>query len=109
MPPAIATPETQSKRQGPPTSEHQYNLVIFDDDEHSYAYVIEMMVNLFGMSQQEGFDIAYLVDHNGEAIVKTCGFEEAVIGKEKIQGYGPDSRSEGSKSSMRAEVFRADQ
>ncbi len=109
MPPALATPETEVQRQAATLQEPLYNLVLFDDDEHSYAYVIEMMVNLFGMTQQEGFDIAYLVDHNGEAIVKTCGFEEALIGKEKIQGYGPDSRSEGSKGSMRAEVFRADQ
>lgn len=96
--------ETKAKTE----KERLYNLVVFDDDEHSYAYVIEMMVAIFNMTQQEGFDIAYLVDHNGEAVVKTCGFEEAIAGRDAIHSFGPDYRTEGSTGSMRSGVFEAE-
>lgn len=100
---AVALP----KEQRAPRTEREplYRLVLFDDDYHSYQYVIEMMVNLFGMSQTQGFDIAYEVDHNGEATVKVCGLEEALLGREKIINYGADPAIEGSVGSMTAVVL----
>lgn len=84
-----------------------YDLILFNDDEHSYAYVIEMLGNLFGLSPNAAHNIAYDADYIGQALVKTCPLEEAMIGREQIHNYGPDPRVEHSSGSMRAVVQAA--
>lgn len=79
-----------------------YELVLFDDDDHSYEYVIDMMNLLFNMSREQGFRVAYEVDHVGEAVVKTCPRDEAVAGVKAIHSFGPDPLMERSRGSMRA-------
>ncbi|MDX2174985.1 MAG: ATP-dependent Clp protease adaptor ClpS [Candidatus Sumerlaeia bacterium] len=103
---AVALPEEKTKELT--ERDPLYNLVLFDDDSHSYEYVIKMMVDLFSMSQEDAFQVAYNVDYNGEAIVKTCGLEEALIGRERIMTYGPDPAVAESSGSMVAAVFEAD-
>ncbi len=83
---------------------HLYQIILFDDDEHSYQYVIEMLTNLFELSQQDAFEIAYEVDNCGQAVVKTCPLGEAIEGRDMILNYGPDPRLKISNSSMRAIV-----
>jgi len=86
-----------------------YQIILLDDDEHSYAYVIEMMMTLFGFSYEDGHRIAYDVDFLGQATVKICPLEEAMVGREQIINYGPDERLPKSRSSMMAIVQAADQ
>ncbi|MEO8376479.1 MAG: ATP-dependent Clp protease adaptor ClpS [Candidatus Sumerlaeota bacterium] len=81
-----------------------YELILFNDDQHSYQYVIEMLGSLFGMSPQDAYNVAYDVDFIGQAVVKTCPLEEAMVGREQIHNYGPDHRLEHSNGSMRAAV-----
>ncbi len=103
---AIALPEEKKKAQT--DKEPLYNLVLFDDDTHSYAYVVQMLVDLFGKTQLEAFDIARNVDYLGEAVVKTCGLEEALLGREKVLNYGADPLVLESAGSMIAAVFEAE-
>lgn len=87
----------------------RYNVILFDDDTHSYAYVVEMMMVLFGMSAKEGFNVAYEVDNIGQAVVKTCPFEEAKEAHAKIKNYGPDFRMASSTGSMASTIEPADE
>lgn len=81
-----------------------FQLILFNDDEHSYPYVMEMLGNLFAIGPQEAFQIAYEVDFIGQAVVKVCPLEEALIGRDQIMCYGPDHRVEHSNGSMVATV-----
>jgi ATP-dependent Clp protease adaptor protein ClpS len=81
-----------------------YNVVLLDDDEHSYEYVIEMLQKLFAMSAEQGFQHAREVDTTGRTIVMTCELPEAEFGKEQIHAYGVDPRMPQSKGSMSAIV-----
>ncbi len=81
-----------------------YNVVLLDDDEHSYEYVIEMLQKLFAMSAEQGFQHAREVDTTGRTIVMTCELPEAEFGKEQIHAYGADARMPQSKGSMSAIV-----
>jgi ATP-dependent Clp protease adaptor protein ClpS len=81
-----------------------YNVVLLDDDEHTYEYVIEMLQKLFLMSKTDAFRCAVEVDSSGRTVVITCGLAEAEFGRDQIHGYGPDHRLERSKGSMRAVV-----
>ena len=96
----VVEPETETETQTEEEKEKQYAIILFDDDTHSYAYVVEMMMSLFGKTATEGYEIAYNIDHIGQATVKICGKDEALKGKAAIAAYGPDPRMETSVGSM---------
>ena len=81
-----------------------YNVVLLDDNEHSYEYVIEMLQKLFAMSAEQGFRHAREVDTTGRTIVMTCELPEAEFGRDQIHAYGADPRMPQSKGSMSAIV-----
>ncbi len=81
-----------------------YRVVLLDDDEHTYDYVIEMLQKLFAKSTEQAFNHAREVDSTGRTVIITCELLEAEFGRDQIQGYGPDWRMEKSKGSMSAIV-----
>jgi len=82
----------------------RYNVVLIDDNDHTYDYVIEMLNEIFGHSKKTAFEMACEVDFSGRVIVYTAAKEEAELKKNQILSYGPDWRLERSKSSMSAVV-----
>lgn len=81
-----------------------YNVVLLDDDEHTYEYVIEMLQRLFLLSEVDAFRHAVEVDTTGRTIVITCGLSQAEFGRDQIHSYGPDWRMPKCKGSMHAVV-----
>ena len=81
-----------------------YNVVLLDDDDHTYDYVIEMLQRIFLKSEAQAYDHAVEVDSTGRTVVMTCELDEAEFGRDQIHGYGPDWRMPRSKGSMRAVV-----
>jgi len=79
-----------------------FHVVLLDDDEHTYDYVVEMLQKLFLMSQAQAFGHAVEVDTTGRTIVITCELPQAEFARDQIQAYGPDPRLPKSKGSMRA-------
>src|SRR5687767_8778721 len=61
-----------------------YNVVLLDDDHHTYAYVIEMLVALFGHDPQKAFKMAEEVDTKGRVIVLTTHKEKAELKRDQI-------------------------
>jgi ATP-dependent Clp protease adaptor protein ClpS len=100
MPKTVAPPEVEKETQGHLTP--LYNVVLLDDDEHSYEYVIEMLQNLFLSSKADAFRHAVEVDTTGRTIVITCELAEAEFGRDQIHAYGADWRMPTSKGSMKA-------
>jgi ATP-dependent Clp protease adaptor protein ClpS len=90
---------TERERQAP-----LYHVVLLDDDEHTYDYVVEMLCKLFVLSPEAAFDRAVEVDSTGRTIVITCELEQAEFGRNQIHAYGADPRMPKSKGSMRAVV-----
>lgn len=85
-----------------------YNVVLLDDDEHTYAYVIEMMMVVFGYSPEKGLELAKCVDTTGRAVVKTTHKELAELKRDQIAGYGADIRMSNSRGGMGAVVEPAE-
>jgi ATP-dependent Clp protease adaptor protein ClpS len=81
-----------------------YNVVLLDDDDHTYDYVIEMLVTLFKHSQETAYRMACEVDASGRVIVETTYKERAELKRDQIQAYGADWRIPRSKGSMSAIV-----
>ena len=81
-----------------------YRVVLLDDDDHTYDYVIEMLQKIFLFSSEQALRHAQEVDATGRTPVMTCELPEAEFARDQIQGYGPDRRLPRSKGSMSAVV-----
>jgi ATP-dependent Clp protease adaptor protein ClpS len=79
-----------------------WNVVLLDDDEHTYDYVVEMLCRLFFKTVEEAYRHAVEVDSTGRTIVMTCEREAAEFARDQIHAYGPDPRMPKCKGSMSA-------
>ncbi|HYM13883.1 MAG TPA: ATP-dependent Clp protease adaptor ClpS [Bryobacterales bacterium] len=79
-----------------------YHVILLDDDDHTYDYVVEMLVKIFGFTETVAFRHAVEVDTDGRTLVATCPLEEAERKRDAVHAYGPDWRLERSKGSMSA-------
>src|SRR5512139_3428519 len=96
---AATVPQTASPK---PRTAPLWHVVLLDDDDHTYDYVIEMLGKLFGYSLENALRLACEVDQAGRVIVETTHFERAELKQQQIQGYGADWRIERCAGSMRA-------
>jgi len=99
-------PETRQKEQV--RTQPPYHVVLINDDDHSYEYVIVMLQELFAHPPEKGFLLAKEVDETGRAIVCTTTLERAELKQEQIHAYGPDPRIDRCKGSMTAELEPAE-
>lgn len=81
-----------------------YQVVLLDDDVHTYDYVVEMLQRLFLLSMADAFRHAVEVDTTGRTVVIICELPQAEFARDQIAGYGPDWRMAESKGSMAAVV-----
>ncbi len=86
-----------------------FDVVLLDDDEHTYDYVVEMLQKLFFLSLEAAFQHAVEVDTTGRTVVITCERPEAEFARDQIHNYGADPRMPKSKGSMSAVIVPAGQ
>ena len=78
---------TQKPRRLPP-----YHVILLDDDDHTYEYVIDMLRKLFGHTKEEAYQLASEVDGTGRVVVDTTTKERAEFKQDQIHAFGMDSR-----------------
>jgi len=83
-------------------SDYPWHVVLLDDNQHTYEYVIEMLCHIFGYAPIKAFAMACEVDFRGRVIVATCHLEMAETRQEQIHTYGADWRIPSCKGSMSA-------
>ncbi|MHC5536806.1 ATP-dependent Clp protease adaptor ClpS [Singulisphaera rosea] len=83
-PKSETNPDTRTRRQPP------YNVIILNDEEHSFPYVIEMLVKLFGHPLTTAQELTSRIDRTGRAIVYTTHREKAELKRDQVLAYGPD-------------------
>jgi ATP-dependent Clp protease adaptor protein ClpS len=81
-----------------------YHVIMLNDDEHTYEYVIEMLQKIFGFPHAQAMAHTMEADTTGSSILMTCGLEEAERKRDQIHAYGPDWRLPHSKGSVAALV-----
>ena len=81
-----------------------YHVVLLDDDDHTYDYVIEMLQKIFIFSLDQAYRHAEEVDRTGRTVLITCELPEAEFARSQIQSYGPDWRLPRSLGSMSATI-----
>lgn len=106
MPETITLPEEKTeertKRQPP------YHVILLNDNDHTYQYVIHMLQVLFGHPPEKGFEMAREVDTKGRVIVDTTSLERAELKQDQIHAFGPDPLIPRCKGSMSAVIEPAE-
>ena len=81
-----------------------YHVILLNDEDHTYDYVVEMIQKIFGYSESTAFSHAVEVDTKGTTILLTCDLEKAERKWDSIHAYGADWRLARSLGSMAAVV-----
>jgi ATP-dependent Clp protease adaptor protein ClpS len=81
-----------------------YHVILLNDDDHTYDYVVEMLQKILGFSETKALSHAVEVDTKGTTILITCALEKAENKRDLIHRYGPDWRLPRSIGSMAAVV-----
>jgi len=81
-----------------------YSVVLLDDNDHTYDYVIEMLQQIFIFTLDQAYRHAEEVDRCGRTVLITCELPHAEFARDQIHAFGRDWRLERSKGSMSAVV-----
>jgi ATP-dependent Clp protease adaptor protein ClpS len=92
----------QEKREQKTAGLPPYNVILLDDNDHSFEYVIRMLEKLFGHPPHRGYRMAMEVHTKGRVVVSTTNLEQAELKRDQIHAFGPDPRISRCKGSMSA-------
>ena len=81
-----------------------YHVILINDNDHTFDYVIEMLGSIFGHPPPAGFQMAWEVHTTGRVIVATVHLELAELKQEQVHAYGADPRIPRCKGSMTAVI-----
>ena len=81
-------PEKRVRRKKQPL----YNVILLDDDDHTYEYVIGMLRKLFGHTTERAYQLASQVDETGLVVLDTTTLERAEFKRDQIHAFGRDWR-----------------
>jgi ATP-dependent Clp protease adaptor protein ClpS len=97
-------PEVKKKKDRKRKKQPKYHVILWDDNDHSYGYVIMMMRSLFGHTFPMGLQVAEAVDSHGRAICMTTTKELAELKRDQIKAFGRDFSIPRCKGSMSATI-----
>ena len=84
-----------------------WQLVLLDDNDHSYDYVIEMLGAVFGYAPAKAFALARIVDTEGRVVLMTGDRDACEAKQAQVHAYGADPRIPACRGSMSALVEEA--
>jgi ATP-dependent Clp protease adaptor protein ClpS len=85
---------SKTKRQPP------YHVILLNDEEHTFEYVIELLLKLFKHSKPVAEELTLRIHLTGRAIVLTTHRELAELKREQVLAYGADPRMSISKGPL---------
>lgn len=100
--------EKENPTYRPPPKQPPYHVILLNDDDHSFDYVIRMLKQLFGHPEEKGSQMAKEVDNSGRVIVDTTSLERAELKRDQIHAFGPDPEIPRCQGSMSAAIEPAE-
>ncbi|MCG3178873.1 MAG: ATP-dependent Clp protease adapter protein ClpS [Phycisphaerae bacterium] len=87
---ADAPARTTQGARGKPRPQPPYAVVVYNDDEPTFEYVIETFMKVFGYPQEKGFQLAREIHARGRAVVWSGSKEVAELKRDQVRGAGTD-------------------
>ncbi len=98
--PVAATVRRRKRRKASkPKRQPRYNVVLWNDDDHTYEYVEAMLMQLFGHTRETAHQMA-----DGRVVVLTTTREHAELKRDQIHAFGKDPGVEECAGSMWATI-----
>ena len=95
-PPAVEVPSVpkrrrkQHPRDAKPKQQPPYAVVLFNDEEHTFQYVVETLTKVFGYPQEKSYALTLQIHNDGKGIVWSGTWEVADLKRDQIRSAGPD-------------------
>ena len=70
----------------------QWNVILLNDDDHSFEYVIELLIDIFHYDVQKAIEMTHKINDTGQGIVDVTTKERAELKQEQVHGRGADPR-----------------
>jgi ATP-dependent Clp protease adaptor protein ClpS len=87
----IEEQEQQTECGQQPRRQPPYNVVLWNDDHHTFEEVIAMLQTLFGHPWEKAVLLSMTVHTAGKAIVLTSTLEHAELKRDQIHAYPTDA------------------
>ena len=87
-----------------PRKQPLYHVVLMDDNDHTYDYVVGMLRKIFAMNAGDAFVRACQVDSEKRVILDTTTLERAELKRDQIHTFGRDWRIPRCEGSMSAAI-----
>ena len=100
----VDQPASDVEQQTRTKQQPRYHVILWNDDDHSFEYVIKMLKSLFGHPQERGYELASQIDQNGRAVCLTTTMEHAELKRDQIHAFGGDKLIQQCKGSMSASI-----
>ena len=102
-----ASTQPREKKEQKTKGQLPYNVILLDDDTHSFWYVVRMLKTLFGHPPVRGYRMALEVHTTGRVVVASMDLEQAELKRDQIHAFGADPLVPRCKGSMSAIIERA--
>jgi len=90
VPLGVAVRRRRQENKERPKRQPRYNVILWNDDDHTYEYVIAMLMELFGYTVERGYLLAQEVHQTGKAVLLTTTLEHAELKRDQIHAFGKD-------------------
>jgi ATP-dependent Clp protease adaptor protein ClpS len=93
---AVESPPQLQQRQRPladaakPKQQPPYAVVLFNDEAHSFPFVVETLMKVFGYPHEKSFSLTLQIHNAGRGIVWSGSLEVAELKRDQIRSAGPD-------------------
>ncbi len=89
-PPQIEHQGKKEPAAAKPKKQPPYAVVLFNDEEHTFQYVVETLGKVFGYPAEKCFALTEQVHHQGRGIVWSGTLELAELKRDQLRTAGPD-------------------
>jgi ATP-dependent Clp protease adaptor protein ClpS len=86
----VKTTRTRQKSRAKPKKLPPYAVIVYNDELHTFTYVIETFMKVFGYGEQKSTLLAVAIHHAGRGIVWSGPKEVAELKRDQVRGAGPD-------------------
>ena len=85
-----------------------YYVILLNDEDHTYDYVVEMLMEIFGFDEERAYEKTVEVDSKGHSRLGVFPLAEAERKRDAIHDYGSDWRLPRSMGAMAALIEPAE-
>lgn len=98
LPKTKASVSTETRKLPP------YHVIILNDEEHTFEYVIELLCKIFKHDATTSESLTWKIHTGGRAVVYTTHKEHAELKRDQVLSFGPDPRMSISKGPLQCYI-----